>query len=136
MNLKGLTQRLALISAVTLGLAGITSPAQAGYTDCQPRGYACMWQGNTYPGNPNASFEYEIRYLSGSNDEVSSIVNNGYCGSFSIARYYIDYQFAGASFAMYCPESGLQSRDPYLTNGTNATSANWDNKISSARFVN
>ncbi len=95
-----------------------------------------MWENNSWPNDPQAWFLNNMSlYLRPLNDDVSSVVNHGYCqGTGSSVRFYEHSSYNGSSFVMYCLESGLQMRDPNLSNGTNATSVNWDNRISSATF--
>lgn len=120
------------LAAAALMLAGtaVAAPsAQAAYTDC-PSQYACLWTGNSYPGAPNASFKSSI-VLSSSNNLINSIVNNGIS---NIAYFYDAGNHTGLYITLNNPARGGQSRDPYLANGTDATTANWANRISSAKF--
>ncbi|MBU5422553.1 peptidase inhibitor family I36 protein [Cellulomonas hominis] len=125
-----------LLKVVPLGLVVATglvigaTPASAAYTDCSS-GYACMWTSNSYPGAPNASFQYSI-VLSSTSNAINSIVNNG---NSSVARFYDAGNFTGSYISLNNPARGGQTRDPNLSNGTDATTANWANRISSAQFV-
>ncbi len=53
----------------------------------------------------------------------------------SIARFYDASNCTGAYITLNNPARGGQTRDPMLSNGTDATSSNWSNRISSAQFV-
>lgn len=130
--MRRLTRRSA--TAALLMAAGLVAvgagPASASYTDC-PSGSACLWTSNNYPGGPNASFANSI-VLTSSSNLANSIVNNG---NSAVARFYDASDFSGAYISLNNPARGGQSRDPNLSNGTDATSANWANRISSAKFV-
>lgn len=137
MQIKRAATTVALGSLMTLGTIGLASPAMAGYTDCTPRGYACQWNEQNYPNGPVGSFQNGIDDFSWANrDDAESIVNNGSCGSYSIARWYEHPYYGGSSRSLYCLESGMQSRDPNLWNGTDAQNTSFANMASSARFVN
>lgn len=134
MRLRKLFTGAAATIALSSGTVIFGGSASAAYTDCGV-GYACLWQDTSYPGNPQSYFAYNIDYYgSFFNDEASSISNNGYCGYLGTARFYEHSNYTGASIDMVCPGTG-QSRDPQLSNGTNSTSSNWNDRISSARFV-
>ena len=125
-----------LIAGVTVAGVAIGSPAHADWTSCSTS-YGCAWQDSSWPGGPNSYFQYNVSYnYSSFNNQASSIVNAGYCGSYSTTRFSDNFDYTGDYRDLFCPASGKQSRDPYLANGTNANSANFDNRISSARFVN
>jgi len=104
--------------------------ASANYTDC-PSSYACMWTSNNYPGSPNAYYATAI-VLSSSSNLINSISNNG---NYSIARFYDASNYTGAYITLNNPARGGQTRDPNLSSGTDATSSNWSNRISSANFA-
>lgn len=113
------------------GLVAVgAGPASASYTDC-PSGSACLWTSTNYPGSPNVSFASVIT-LTDSSNLINSIVNNG---NSSIARFYDSSDRTGTYIALNNPARGGQTRDPNLSNGTDATTANWANRISSAKFV-
>ncbi|WP_448070458.1 peptidase inhibitor family I36 protein [Georgenia yuyongxinii] len=115
--------------AVTIGAA----PASAAWSDCT-YDYACMWQSTDYPYSPNASFQYNIRQLTASNNLVNSVVNRGATAK---ARFFDGFDFTGAYFTLDREGnlSGAQWRDPYLANGTDSTTTPWSNRISSGKFV-
>lgn len=119
---------IGILAAAGLVLVG-AGPASAAYTDCSS-GYACMWTGNSYPGSPNASFQSWIA-LNDSANKINSIVNNG---NNSIAHFYDRADRTGANIALNNPARGGQWRDPNLSNGTDATTDPWNNRISSAQF--
>jgi Peptidase inhibitor family I36 len=136
MRLKNVLKSVAVTSVMAAAVVGVASPANAAYTNCG-RSYACMWQNADYPNSPQAYFGYHMSLgWSGLNNDVSSVVNNGYSGNLSIARFFDGANYDGASIAMYDPSSGRQSRDPNLTNGTNYTTSNWNDRISSGSFTN
>lgn len=123
--------RLVVGFAAAAGLVTVgAGPASANYSDCSA-GYACMWTSNNYPGSPNASFSMQI-VLSSSSNLINSISNNG---NYSIARFYDSSNYTGAYITLNNPARGGQTRDPNLSNGTDATPSNWSNRISSAKFV-
>jgi len=130
MRAKNLLKTVPLSLLVMGGLVIGATPASAYYTDC-PAGSACLWTSNSYPGTPNASFQYSV-VLSGSNNLINSIVNNG---NSSIARFYDASNYTGSYIALNNPARGGQSRDPMLSNGTDATTTIWSDRISSAQFV-
>lgn len=127
---RKLTTAVVAVVTALASLTGFAAPAGAAYTDCSS-GRACLWTGYSYPGTPNASFLSSV-ILSGSNNQISSIVNNG---NSSVARFYDAGNHSGVYIALNNPARGGQTRDPDLSNGINATSENWDNRISSAKFV-
>lgn len=116
--------------ALVFGMAFGATPASAGYTDCQYE-WACMWTANNYPGNPNASFKFNVK-LKDSNNKINSIANNG---KSSIARFYDADSAIGKFICLNNPSRGKQWRDPDLSNGTDITKVNWSNRISYAKFV-
>ncbi|MFI2754763.1 peptidase inhibitor family I36 protein [Cellulomonas sp. P22] len=120
---------LGLLVAGGLVMAG-AGPASADYTDC-PSGSACLWTSNNYPGAPSASYSISI-VLSSSSNLINSISNNG---TSSVARFYDASNKTGAYITLNNPARGGQTRDPNLTNGTDATSSDWHNRISSANFA-
>jgi hypothetical protein len=111
---------------------GVASPASAAYTDCAS-GNGCMWTSNDYPGSPNASFGNQV-VLSSSNNLINSIVNNGINVAPSTTYFYDRSDFTGAAVTLAAPAAGVQWRDPNLSNGTDLTTTNWANKISSAKY--
>lgn len=137
MGIRRALSVFAASSIMAIGTISFASPAMAGYTDCGPRGYACQWNGTGYPNGPVGSFQYGIDDFSwGARDNAESIVNRGYCGSYSKATWYEHPYYGGDSKMLYCPESGLQWRDPDLSNGTDEQPGYFKDKASSARFVN
>jgi hypothetical protein len=131
MELRLRAARLAVGFAAAAGLVMVgAGPASANYTDC-PATYACMWTSNSYPGSPNASYKTAVA-LSSSSNLINSISNNG---SSSIARFYDASNYKGAHITLNNPARGGQTRDPMLSNGTDATSSDWSNRISSANFA-
>ena len=113
------------ISVAALGL--MAQPASAASTDC-PSSKACLWTSENYPGSPNGQFSNSIVVSIG----INSIVNNG---NSNVARFYDANNHQGVYISLNNPARGGQTRDPVLSNGTNTTSANWSNIISSAQFV-
>ncbi|MBK5224484.1 MAG: peptidase inhibitor family I36 protein [Acidimicrobiia bacterium] len=111
------------------GVLASASPASAAWTDC-PSGRSCLWVGNNYPGLPNGIFVSDI-VLSSSNNQINSIVNNGTTWR---SRFFDSSNFTGINISLNNPARGGQTRDPLLSNGTDATPVNWANKISSAEF--
>ncbi len=118
------------VAVITGALFLGTAPAQADWSDC-PAGSACLWTSNNYPGSPQASFSSSI-VLGSSDNMINSISNNG---NSSVARFYDRNDRSGSYISLNNPARGGQSRDPNLSNGTDATSTNWANRISSAKFV-
>lgn len=137
MKFKRFATSVAVAGVLAAGHVGIASSAQAAYTDC-PRGSACMWNDADYrPYGPDASFEYTFDLgTSWLNDDVSSIVNNGYTGYASIAYFYEHSGYKGEWVRLYAPGQGLQSRDPHLYNGVDEKQIAFNDKISSATFRN
>lgn len=129
---RGRLASLAILTVLGVG-AGAVVPAQAAYSDC-PSGYACLWTGNNYPGGPNGYFYTSLSNteIGGLDNKTNSIVNNG---NSSVAYFYDRADMSGASISLNNPAKGGQSRDPMLSNGTDATSTSWADKISSAKFV-
>lgn len=122
--------RTALAGGIAVaGLLASAMPASAAYTDC-PVGSAALWVAQSYSGAPNATYANSV-VLTSSNNLINSIVNNGRT---SIAHFYDAANHTGASISLNNPARGGQTRDPMLSNGTDATSVNWANKISSADF--
>ncbi|ACZ29066.1 hypothetical protein Xcel_0025 [Xylanimonas cellulosilytica DSM 15894] len=118
--------------AVGIALAGLlasTAPAHAAYSDV-PVGSAGLWIAENYLGAPNATYANSV-VLTSSNNLINSIVNNGRT---SIAHFYDAANHTGVNISLNNPARGGQIRDPKLSNGTDATSANWANRISSADF--
>ncbi|WP_454299964.1 peptidase inhibitor family I36 protein [Salana multivorans] len=115
------------------GLVLVASPASAAWSNCSSN-YACMWQGKTYPNSPNASFKTALQELTSSNNKVNSVVNRG---DTSAVRFYDGANYTGASLLMDREGNwfGFQWRDPDLSNGTDDTSTDWSNRISSGKFV-
>ncbi|MDR0482332.1 MAG: peptidase inhibitor family I36 protein [Cellulomonadaceae bacterium] len=128
MTRKTRTATILIAGALAVGLTA--APASALWSDC-PSGYACVWTSTSYPGSPNAKTA-SLSNLADVSNRGNSIVNNG---KTSVARY---YDLAGCSTGSYIvmnnPARGGQSRDPLLSNGTDATTANWANKISCVKF--
>lgn len=94
-----------------------------------------MWQLGSYgTGGPDASFLVSLPYMNKSNDKVNSVVNRGYT---SRARFYEGANYSGLYITLNREGNliGEQWRDPNLSNGTDATTANWANRISSGKFV-
>ncbi|MBD7951490.1 peptidase inhibitor family I36 protein [Oerskovia sp. NPDC056781] len=111
-------------------LVGGATSASAAASDCAA-GYACMWNGESFPGAPNAYFQQFVNLGTGPSS-ISSVVNNG---NTSIARFYDGANYTGLSFTLNNPARGGQWQDPMLSNGLNHTSVNWDNRIKSAKFI-
>lgn len=133
MQAKRIASSLALSSIAAVGFIALAGPASAAYTDC-PSGDGCLWVGTSYPGGPNAYFGGSV-VLSSSNNKGQSIVNNGVHVEPDTVYWYDASDYTGSHITLVDPAvSGGQWRDPDLSNGTNATSTNWANKISSARF--
>jgi hypothetical protein len=130
MPTTALRRLFGIAALASAALAVQATPASAAYTDCLS-GRACVWTGYSYPGAPSASFTSSVQ-LSGSSNQVSSIVNNG---NTNIARYYDGGSFNGDSIALNNPARGGQWRDPDLRNGIDLDTDPFDKKISSAAFV-
>ena len=127
------------IASLSLGalMAGgavalVATPASAAWNSCTAN-YACMWKNQDYPNGPNALFASALPGLSTSDNLIKSVVNRGYTSS---VRFYDGSDYTGDSFLMNHEgnTSGVQWRDPFLANGTDTTSVNWSNKITSGRF--
>lgn len=135
MRLKRLAATVPIGLAMAAGLVGLAAPANAAYSDCN-RGWACMWNGNDYPGQPGGGTQYGIpQFSSGFDNVTDSIVNNGYAGALSLACFYQFSNYQGDVICLDDPASGTQWRDPNLSNGIDANAAPFANKISSLRFV-
>ncbi len=125
------TGTILLTTALTLGGGVALAPsASAAYTDC-PTTHACLWVGTTYPGAPNAKFTGSVT-LASSNDRGESIANSG---TSAIAYFFDADNKRGTNIRLNNPARGGQSRDPNLFNGTDATTASWADRISSASFA-
>lgn len=123
---------IAVLSLIMAGTSLVSaSPASAAYTDC-PSGRSCLWAGNNYPGLPNGVFVSDI-VLSSYDNQINSIVNNGTSWR---SRFFDANNFTGVSISLNNLARGGQTRDPNLSNGTDATTSNWSNRISSAHFYN
>lgn len=107
---------------------GTTPSAQAALSDCLFE-TSCMWTGESYVGT-RASFKNSL-VPSSTNNAINSVYNNG---RISTAHYYDRADFTGAKFTLNVCTSQKQCRDPKLSNGTDATTVAWHNRISSAKF--
>jgi hypothetical protein len=131
MRAKNILKAAPISLLVMGGLVLVATPASADWTNC-PAGSACLWTGESYPGSPNGSFQSSIVLSSSTTNKINSISN---AGNSSIAYFYDGASCAGGNIAMNNPARGGQSRDPMLSNGTDATSTSWANKISCAKFI-
>lgn len=126
---KGFLTRVAVVATfAAAGLVLSVAPAQAAYADC-PSGSACLWRGESYPGQPDGRFTLKMDHVTVG---INSIVNNG---NTSVARFYNKRSYQGASIYLNNPARGGQWRDPRLSNGTDAQPGDWASKILSAQFV-
>lgn len=135
MGIRGAVRSSAAVSvaigaafATTVALAG---PANASLSECGT-GRACLWYEQNYSGGLKASVVGSLPAVAAN---TSSAANFGTCGSYSTARYYEDQNYQNRNFILLCPGSGDQYLDPNLSNGTNRTTANWENRVESLRFT-
>jgi hypothetical protein len=128
---KFLTRVGGIAAIAVAGLVLSAVPAQADWTNCRT-GYACLWTHDNYKtGNkegPVGSFSNSLNVTK----LINSIAN---AGRYSTAYFYD----AGMrnSIHLHNPSSNAgQSRDPYLSNGTDHTTVDWSgNKIKYAKFA-
>lgn len=142
---------VAALFAIILGVSALTlsapSASHAALSSCSS-GTACVWDSNDYKGNYMKASNLVNNYKTINWNNTSSGTPNGKAnsvanrGSRCAVVFFQDTYHKGAGIRFNRPAAGGIKQDPYLKNGggysytTGANTKNFENKISSHKWVN